>query len=70
MDDDARDSAFPNSWIPVTERLPAESQRVRFSNDLGAWSGQFVDDDFWQDEGGDDAVVIRGVTRWMLQADE
>ena len=53
-----------DGWIPVVERLPVEAQRVRFSDGSRFWSGQFVDDDFWQDEG-DDAVVIRGVTHWM-----
>jgi hypothetical protein len=50
-------------WVPVTERLPEESQRVLFTYPATVSAGQYMDGDFWEPEG-HDTVVIRGVTHW------
>jgi hypothetical protein len=63
----ANHSAFPNSWIPVTERLPDECERVMVCNAIDGWVtiGSRELTGTYHHWDGDDYEELCAPTHWM-----
>jgi hypothetical protein len=60
----ANHSAIPNSWIPVTERLPEKDTAVLVHTDMdGTHAASFDGEEWFCDYGG--AWLFPNVTHWM-----